>query len=474
MIRTLRARLTVWYLVFFSLLLLAFSVFLHNLVARTLERRLDESLSVQAGTAAALLADEFQEMKGDAAVAASEVLADLRLTNTTVAFLDGPHVLGTSAPVTAGELMDIYQRAGEHGGHGGGHHGGPHWNRRIVEDPQAGPHGAHAAVVHEMLGGRDYVVLALQPLDGIAADLAALRSVMLFALPVAIGLAGIGGYWLTRRNLRPLALMADQARRISGSNLDTRLDPGAAAADELATLSAAFNELLSRLDQSFDQMRRFVADASHELRTPIAIIRGEADVALAHDRDAAEYKQALALVLDESRRLSRLVDDLLNLARADAGRMKLRVEEFYLNDLVAECCRSAQTLAAARGVVLACPPNEDLAFRGDEELVRRMAMNLIDNAIRYTPAGGRVTVSLEARGRQVTIGVADTGAGIAPDMLPHVFERFYRGDKARSRQDGGFGLGLAIVKWIAESHQGAVEVASTPGEGSTFTVTLPR
>jgi heavy metal sensor kinase len=297
--------------------------------------------------------------------------------------------------------------------------------------------------------------------------------VLLLALPLVIGLAGIGGYWLTRRNLTPLASMAEQARRITHSNLETRLDAGDAA-EELATLSTSFNELLSRLDQSFDHMRRFVADASHELRTPISIIRGEADVALSHDRSAVEYKQALALVLDESRRLSRLVDDLLNLARADAGRVKLRFEEFYLNDLLTECCRSAHTLASSRGVTIECPSHDDVAFHGDEELVRRMVMNLIDNAIRYTPAGGRVTATLESRGGDVAIRIADTGTGIAPEVAPHVFERFYRGDKARSRQDGGFGLGLAIVKWIAESHQGAVELASTPGAGSTFTVTLPR
>ncbi len=178
-------------------------------------------------------------------------------------------------------------------------------------------------------------------------------------------------------------------------------------------------------------------------------------------------------MLDESRRLSRLVDDLLNLARADAGRVKLQMEEFYLNDLLVECCRSAQSLAGPRHIQLECPLHDDIAFCGDEELVRRMVINLIDNAIRYTPEGGRVTVTLESRGGGIAIHIADTGAGIAPEVAAHVFERFYRGDKARSRQDGGFGLGLAIVKWIAESHNGAVELASTPGVGSTFTVNLP-
>jgi heavy metal sensor kinase len=306
----------------------------------------------------------------------------------------------------------------------------------------------------------------------VAADLALVRRVLLLALPLVIVLAGVGGYWLARRSLAPLASMAAQANRITQSNLDTRLEVGAAA-EELVVLRASFNDLLSRLDLSFDHMRRFVADASHELRTPISIIRGEADVALSNDRSAAEYRQALAIVLDESRRLSRLVDDLLNLARADAGRVKLQVEAFYLNDLLEECCRSAQTLAGARHIALKCAAHHDLAFRGDEQLIRRMVMNLIDNAIRYTPDGGRVAVTLESHPGAIAIRIADTGTGIAPEALPHVFERFYRADKARSRQDGGFGLGLAIVKWIAESHNGAVELSSTLGMGSTFTVNLP-
>jgi heavy metal sensor kinase len=267
--------------------------------------------------------------------------------------------------------------------------------------------------------------------------------------------------------------MAEQAHRITGSNLNARLDIGNAA-NELAVLSASFNELLSRLDLSFESMRRFVADASHEIRTPLSIIRGEADVALSHERSATEYRESLAIILDESHRLSRLVDDLLNLARADAGRVKLQSEEFYLNDLLAECCRSAQTQAAARGVALEYRSAGDARFRGDEELLRRLAMNLLDNAIRYTAEGGKVSVALDVEDSQVRIRIADTGVGISPDAAPHVFERFYRADTARSRQDGGFGLGLAIVKWIAESHQGDVALATSPGAGSTFTVTLPR
>jgi two-component system OmpR family sensor kinase len=283
----------------------------------------------------------------------------------------------------------------------------------------------------------------------------------------------LGGYWLATRSLRPLGWMAEQARRITGSNLETRIKiPN--AAEELAVLVTSFNELLSRLDQSFDTMRRFVADASHELRTPISVIRGEADVALSQERGPAEYRESLTVVLDESRRLSRLVDDLLNLARADAGHVQLQMHDFYLNELLAECCRSVHGLATTRGLTLECLPGNDLQFTGDEQLLRRLVINLLDNAIRYTPPGGKVTAALEDSATSVRLRVSDTGIGIAPADAARVFERFYRAGEARNRQDGGFGLGLAIVRWIAESHRGTVECASQVGQGSVFTVNLPK
>jgi heavy metal sensor kinase len=297
------------------------------------------------------------------------------------------------------------------------------------------------------------------------------RRVLYLALPLVLLVAGLGGFFLATKSLTPLRWMAEQARNITDKNLHSRLDIGAAR-EELRVLSDSFNELLSRLDQSFETMRRFVADASHELRTPIAVIRGEADVALDHDRNPAEYKESLAIIQDEARRLTRLIDDLLNLARADAGHVSLRVEEFYLNDLLAECCRSVQGAAVAKDIGLECQSPGDVAYRGDQELLRRLVLNLLDNAIRYTPPGGKVSASLEAANGNLRLQVADTGVGIPPEAASHIFERFYRGDQARSRQDGGFGLGLSIVKWITESHKGKVELSSQPGAGSTFTVLL--
>jgi heavy metal sensor kinase len=462
MIRSFRFRLTAWYVALFSLLFVVFSVFLYGLLSKDLRTRLDQSLTSEANTASALLEDELVEEKGDVHMAATEAVAGLRLHWSRVAILSGSRLLASSGPVSQQESDAAVAQAARSAS-----------PDLVLALPQLGPNGARAATHRLDTLGRDFLIFSIAPLDSIAADLGVVRRVIFLALPLLLGLAGIGGYLLATHSLAPLNWMAEQAREITGSNLSRRLEIGHAA-EELAVLAASFNELLARLDQSFEAMRRFVADASHELRTPIAVIRGEADVALSHDRGAAEYRESLAIVLDESRRLSRLVDDLLNLARADAGRVKLDVHEFYFNELLAECCRSMQTLAAASDITLECRSAGDVQFRGDEALLRRLVINLLDNAIRYTPPGGKVSAKLEADPAAARVVISDTGAGIPPEAAPHVFERFYRADKARSRQDGGFGLGLSIVKWIAEAHNGTVELTANPAPGTTFTVTLPR
>jgi two-component system, OmpR family, sensor kinase len=453
MIKSFRARLTVWYVGCFAALFALLTAGLYGVLSRALTSRLDESLLSQAATAAALFQDEMGETQNDPVKSATEAVSNMRLRAGKVAVLDGAQVLAASG------RFDAVAAA-----------------RRMSAGAQESAYsipGARAAAHRFNSNGRTYVAVAAEPLDAIEADLAAIRRAMFLAFPLILAIAGAGGYWFASRGMAPLDAMAAQARRITGSNLDARLRIGDAA-EELTTLAESFNELLGRLDQSFDNMRRFVADASHELRTPVAVIRGEADVTLAKERTAAEYQESLAIILDESRRLSRLVDDLLNLARADAGRVTLQAQQFYWNDLLSECCRSVQSLAVARDIELECRCATDAPFCGDEELLRRMTLNLLDNAIRYTPPGGKVLAELEARADGVRIRISDTGIGIAADAASHVFERFFRADKARSRGNGGFGLGLAIVKWIAESHRGAVELASQPGAGSTFTVTLPR
>jgi two-component system, OmpR family, sensor kinase len=461
-VKSIRFQLTIWYVAFFSLLFVLFGFFLYGMLSKSLESRVDEALASEANTAASLFEDEMDEFKGDIGKASAEVTREMRLRGSLVAVTKDSRVLSSSAPIPPAEVDAIMAEAFR-----------TQAAEFVMARPAWGIHGTHAAAHRVTVYGKDFLIVTAEPLDLVAADLRLVRGVLFIAMPFLVGMAGIGGYLLASRGLAPLGWMAEQSRQITGHNLDSRLEIGEAAY-ELAVLASSFNELLSRLDQSFESMRRFVADASHELRTPISVIRGEADVALSQNRTPAEYRESLAIILDESRRLSRLVDDLLNLARADAGHMKLQMREFYFNDLLAECCRSVQALAGARSIQLECRCPEDVPFQGDEELLRRLVVNLLDNAIRYTPRAGSVIASLNAQGSELRIQVSDTGSGIPPETAVHVFERFYRGDAARSRHDGGFGLGLAIVKWIAESHKGEVDLSSRPGHGSTFTVTLPR
>jgi heavy metal sensor kinase len=454
MFKTLRVRLTAWYLAFFLGSFVVFSLLLYVTLGRALERRLDQSLASQANTATALMQEELDEMRGDAPRAAKDVLSEMQPRDSVIAILEGNAMLAASGP-----LLDRADPPAA----------------RSWALPKWGKQGARGAANRFIWSKRPFVVVAIGPLDSVVGDLHDLRDALWLALLPLLALSITGGYFLTRRGLAPLGAMAEQSRRITSENLSARLEIGNAA-EELALFATSFNALLSRLDQSFETMRRFVQDASHEIRTPLSVIRGEADVALSRDRTTGEYRESLAVIHEEARRLSRLVEDLLNLARADAGRVQLRMENLYLNELVAECCRSVEPMAAGRNLKLECSAPADLPLRGDEELLRRMVLNLLDNAIRYTPAGGTISAAVESHNGEARIRVADTGVGISPEAAAHVFERFYRVDQARSRNGSGngFGLGLSIVKWIAESHRGAVELASQPGAGSTFTVRLKR
>jgi heavy metal sensor kinase len=438
--RSLRTRLTLFYTAFFAVLFVIFSIVVYGVLSHSLDARLSETLASEADTAAGLFNDEFREMGGQAIIAAREVVSDMKLRGDTVVILEGDRVLSSTVPVTPDSLTSRDHRLAER---------------------------------HVFVGGTSYRIVVAAPLEPIRAQLAVLRRTIAIGLPLALALAAAGAWLLATRALRPLRSMAEQAHRITENSLDTRIAL-ADAVSELDMVVGSFNDLLGRLDRSFATMRRFVADASHELRTPVSVIRGEADVALSRERRPEEYRQSLEIILDESRRVSTLIDDLLSLARADSGRVRIQTHEFYLNELLAECCRSMCRPAAARNLALEALPAPDFQYRGDEELLRRLILNLLDNAIRYTPPGGRITVGLEVSAAGARIRVADTGIGIPPEDATRVFERFYRTDEARSREAGGFGLGLSIVKWIAEAHRGVVECASAPGAGSVFTVTLPR
>jgi signal transduction histidine kinase len=246
----------------------------------------------------------------------------------------------------------------------------------------------------------------------------------------------------------------------------------------LGQLGATFNELLDRLRTSFELQRRFMADASHELRTPLSIMRTTASVTLRkRSRGEDEYREAIQMMDEQSRRLSRIVKDLFILSRADAGHYPLNKSSFYLNDLLEEVARAGGLLAEHKSVTLEITNSTEADFHGDEDLLRRMILNLVDNAVKYTPAGGVVRLSLTRESDNYMISVSDTGPGIPPEAQARVFDRFYRADIERSHSEeavsDGTGLGLAIARWIAQAHDGDLELAGSDNRGTTFIIRLP-
>ncbi|HYW73731.1 MAG TPA: ATP-binding protein, partial [Pyrinomonadaceae bacterium] len=311
-----------------------------------------------------------------------------------------------------------------------------------------------------------------EPLSVIEVGLQRLRRYFLTGVPLILLLASAGGYFLARKSLLPIASMNQQTQAITARNLSARLDV-MNERDELGGLARTINDLLARLERSFKEQQRFVADASHELRTPLAVLRGETEVALSQSRSADEYQASLALIKDEAERLSHIVEDLFILARQPLDRPTIAQRTVRLDSVVAECGRAAQVLAARKSINLTMDAQAQPAISGDDELLQRMILNLLDNAVKYTPAGGEVSVELSQRNGHARLTVRDNGIGIPPQDQPHVFDRFYRVDKARSRAMGGAGLGLSIAQSIAEAHGGMITVESNGHHGSVFTVQLP-
>lgn len=310
-------------------------------------------------------------------------------------------------------------------------------------------------------------------------------------VPLALVLAGSGGWLLARRALRPVDQMTTTARRIEAEHLAERLK-GAEVDDELGRLARTLNEMLARLEATFAQVRRFSADASHELKTPLTVLKGEIEVALRSPRDPAEYQRVLVSGLEEVESMALLVDDLLLLSRADAGALRWDLAPVELDRLVEEVAKEGEILGRGKQVPVKILELEPLVVQGDGQRLKQLLRNLVDNGVKYTPSGGQVTLALRAARREAPpeanstfdirhsklpewaeIEVRDTGIGITPEALPRIFERFYRVDPARSRETGGAGLGLCIAKTIAEAHGGRIEVQSTPGAGSAFTLVLP-
>ena len=314
-------------------------------------------------------------------------------------------------------------------------------------------------------------LLVASPLDDVRREQHEVEEAMIVGIPLAVLLSAACGLWLASVGLRPITSMAQQAARIPLTGMEDLGRPD--RTDELGQLARAFNGLVARLRAALQTQRQFMADASHELRTPVSVVRTAADVTLGRDhRDEPEYREALGIVGDQARRLGRLVEDMLVLARADAGGYPLRPVDLYLDEVVVECRRAVDVLAAERGVTITASDWPEVPFRGDEGLLRQMVLNVLQNAVQHTPPGGSVSIDITQTSDAIQIRITDEGAGIPAEDQGRIFDRFVQLDPARRAT--GTGLGLPIARWIAEVHQGTLILETSGPRGSMFRISLPR
>lgn len=319
---------------------------------------------------------------------------------------------------------------------------------------------------------RRYLVEVGVPLTPVSTMLSHLLVQISFGLPVALLVAILGGYLLVKRALRPVEEIAQKARQITQHNLSERL-PVSRTGDELERLSISLNHMIGRLEDAIQNSKRFVADASHELRTPLSVLRGELENLTQNGGLNEAERDTLGSMLEEVERLTHIVEGLVALSRLDAGDVKTEWVKFDLAELAATTADQMSLLAEDKGISVACNAQEGIQVKGDRARIKQVVVNLLDNAIKYTAAGGSIQLNVTRQNGHALLDVADSGIGIPAGDLPHIFERFFRVDKARSRDLGGAGLGLAIVKSICTAHEGQVKVESVEGRGSHFKIELP-
>jgi heavy metal sensor kinase len=324
-----------------------------------------------------------------------------------------------------------------------------------------------------VVDGNVYLVDAAVPTEPFDQALDRFRLIEKRFLPLLVILASFLGYWLSGRALAPVSRIIESAERIGVRNLSRRLEVPRAK-DELRRLTEQVNAMLDRIEASVKRITQFTADASHDLRTPLALIRTNAELALRRPRSDSEYREALARILSTSEETTELIEQLLLLARADANVAQLKLEPSPLSPVLQAAAQKANVLAASKGLTFShSAVSSSDSLYANQPALERMFITVLDNAIKYTPAGGHVSLSLRLEDSQAIIEVADTGIGITEEDLPHVFERFYRADQARSRETRGSGLGLSIAKWIAEIHHGSIDLQSQAGQGTRVTIRLP-
>ena len=456
--RTVRWHLTLWYMLVLSLSLLVFGFVVDRLVKQNLYSQVDHELADTLSAVTTALDRTFKEEQNPSRELLLDELTELGLPSQLALQLStgGLKLLVNVRSLPASVSGAISAPGFSSGAPATIHDGPDSWRVCVAMSDR----------------GAGFQAVLVRNLSLVDAQIATLRRTLLIAIPLILLGALAGGYFLAGRALQPVSRIAAQARHIEAQALSQRLEIGDSG-DEFGRLAQVLNDLFARLERAFQQQRQFLSDAAHELRTPAAILRSQADVVLEKPRSAAEYEDALAAMRDETVHLSSIVDDLLLIARAEASQLPVVKEQADLMEIADECCRALRPLIQAKGLRLNWTIGEGVEVLGDPRLLRRATMNLLANAIKFTPGQGAISVVVERNGKSAFVKVGDTGRGIAPADLPHVFERFYRSGTVSGTEQEGAGLGLSIVKMIAELHGGEISVASAPGAGTEFSLTIP-
>ncbi|MCC7437985.1 MAG: HAMP domain-containing protein [Armatimonadetes bacterium] len=339
---------------------------------------------------------------------------------------------------------------------------------QAVIDTTSGPQPIRIAAART----RSAIIIVAYPRNEVQSILEQLFSTLLLLAPVVLLFSVAGGFFLAKTSLRQVDAITRTAKEITASNLSRRL-PVPNTSDEISRLSDTLNDMISRLESSFERTKQFSADASHELRTPLTILTGEMELALRSRKTPTEYQDVISSALQEVLRLSRVVESLLMLSRTDGGKLSLHREPTNLTDMLADLADAASILGGAKSIYITFRANEDLTIDADRPKLYQVFLNLVDNAVKYTPEGGMISLTIHRDKNVAEVRVRDTGIGISSEHQKKIFDRFYRVDKARSREMGGVGLGLSIVQWTVQAHDGEIRVESEPGQGSTFVVRLP-
>jgi heavy metal sensor kinase len=479
--RSLRFKLTLWYVLILGILLVSFSTFLYFTLSKSLHRDVDNKLRSLAELVSSESSSPLSKFGFGDIDQALETSMNLRPIGKFIQVLDESGNIGRKSENLKNVQLPISLSALKNASKG-----------LITFETNRSIGNTPLRIITFPLVENNHVTKIVQiasSLEEVEDALSTLFIILIITVPFALMVASLGGQFLAHKALKPVDDITQTARMITSQNLNQRISP-LKVKDEISRLIETFNGMISRLDQSFRQIKQFSSDASHELKTPLTILKGEVEVMLRKERTQQEYQQTLKSNLEEVNRMSQIVEDLLLLSKADTGQIKLNKEDIDLAEILNEVVAQMDMLARSKRLHLSLSDNhQDIHIFGDALRIRELLINLIENGIKYTEEGGSIHISLQKeypppvdnqshwvekeREKFARIIVSDTGIGISMEDQEKIFNRFFRVDKARSREQGGSGLGLSICKWIVEAHQGEIKVESEFGKGSSFTVKLP-